>query len=298
MEKIIDNKASEQTQIEPSTASPALKQDAVFLIVPGAEVEIHPLASALPLLEGEEFEQLKASISGGQQVPVIMHKGVLLDGRNRLNACRALGITVKAVEWQGTGTPEELIIALNLHRRHLTPSQRAALAVKLLPSLEREAAERMEAGKSNPSQKLFQGKLVDIAGKQVGVSGEYVAKAKKIADTAPEAFQGLLNGSVTLAQATKQIVKEETSMQSDQPAPRCCSLTDALAKIIALVPEDKKDKLDDIIEYPIIQIMELVPEASDENLLAIAEDAPAAVRKAIEKFFPDEERAAAEATNA
>ena len=64
--------------------------------------------------------------------------------------------------------------------------------------------------------------------------------------------------------------------------PKCCSLTDALAKIIALVPEDKKAKLDAIVEYLIIQVLELAPDASDDKLLAIAQDAPAAVRKAIE----------------
>ena len=156
----------------------------------------------------------------------------------------------------------------------------------------------MEAGVSDPREKVPQGRAVDLAGKKVGVSGKYVAKAKKIADTAPEAFQELLNGSTTLAKAAKQIVKEEPSTQSAQPAPRCCSLTDALAKIIALVPEAKKDKIDNIVEYPIIQIMELVPESYDEDLFAIAQNAPAAVQKAIEKFFPEEKPAAAEGTKA
>ena len=48
-------------------------------------------------------------------------------------------------------------------------------------------------------------------------------------------------------------------------------LTDALAKIIALVPEDKKAKLDAIVEYLIIQILELAPDTSDEDLLTSAE---------------------------
>ena len=270
--------------------------DNVFYIEPDAIVKVHPSAAEFPLMEGDEYEQFKDRIRLGQQSPVIMLNGELLDGRNRLKACRELGIKTMAMEYRGNKTAEELIADLNIHRRHLTPSQRAALAVKLLPALEREAAERMEAGKSNPSQKIFQGKSVDIAGKQVGVSGEYVAKAKKIADTAPAAFQGLLNGSTTLAQATKQMVKEETSTQPAQPAPRCCSLTDALAEIIKLVAEDRTEELDEIFEDAVRKTIALIPEASDGKLLAFAQDAPAVVRKAIEFWF--EKPAAAEETKA
>ena len=155
---------------EPVAASVPVP-DNVFYIEPDTEVKIHTSAAEFPLIEGNEYEQFKDRIRLGQQSPVIMLNGELLDGRNRLKACRELGIKTMAVEYRGDKTAEELIADLNIHRRHLTPSQRAALAVKLLPALEREAAERMEAGKSNPSQKIFQGKSVDIAGKQVGVSG-------------------------------------------------------------------------------------------------------------------------------
>ena len=77
-----------------------------------------------------------------------------------------------AIEWKVPGTPEELIISLNLHRRHLTASQTAAVAVKLLPALEQDAAERMEAGVANPRGKIPQGKAVDLAGLLAGVSGK------------------------------------------------------------------------------------------------------------------------------
>jgi ParB-like chromosome segregation protein Spo0J len=54
---------------------------------------VHPVASLFPLLEGQEFEELCEDIeSVGQKVPIVVHEGMLLDGRNRLRACLKLGI--------------------------------------------------------------------------------------------------------------------------------------------------------------------------------------------------------------
>jgi ParB-like chromosome segregation protein Spo0J len=45
---------------------------------------VHPVASMFPLLEGEEFEDLVESIRAyGQKIPITVHEGLLLDGRNR-----------------------------------------------------------------------------------------------------------------------------------------------------------------------------------------------------------------------
>ena len=259
MKETIKTNVSETQSLELSTATPASKPDEVFLIDPATE--IHPLAAIFPEMEGEDSEQLKTSIAAaGQQVPIIMYNGVLLDGRNRLNACRALGITVKAVEWQGTGTAEELIIALNLHRRHLTASQRAALAVKLLPALEQQAAERMEAGVSNPSEKVPQGRAVDLAGTQVGVSGKTVAKARKIAEASEETYQELLSGKLTLAQAAKEI--KAADAPESQPELKLLSALEVIEKLVRMAPD------------------ELI-----SDILALAEETTKPVRKTIRSCF-------------
>ena len=274
MKETIKTIVCETPPLELSTATPASKLDEVFLIDPKTEIEIHPLAAIFPEMEGKDSEQLMPSIAAaGQQVPVIMYNGVLLDGRNRLNACRALGITVKAVEWQGTGTAEELIIALNLHRRHLTASQRAALAVKLLPALEQQAAERMEAGVSNPSEKVPQGRAVDLAGTQVGVSGKTVAKARKIAEASEETYQELLSGKLTLAQAAKEI-KAADAPESPSELKRLSAL-EVIDRLVRLAPD------------------ELI-----SDILAIAEETTKPVRKTIRGCFIFEAPGTAEAEDA
>ena len=216
----------------------------IYTISPEEDIQIHQLAAAFPLTEGKAFDQIKDSIRLiGQQVPVIMHNGVLLDGRNRLRACRELGRSVKAVDWNGTGTPEKMILAMNLRRSHFTTGQKAAVAVKLLPSIELQADERSKAGKAvDPSAKLHQGRSNDLAGEQVGVSSRSVAKAKKIKKASPDIFHQLFIGQITIGQAEKMI-KQPSRSQSPSG-----SLKIALMEIIKLVPDHNKEQFNKIVK--------------------------------------------------
>ncbi len=56
-------------------------------------LEFHEYADIFPLLEGQEFDELKQSIAaGGQREPIRLYNGKILDGRNRYRACNALGV--------------------------------------------------------------------------------------------------------------------------------------------------------------------------------------------------------------
>lgn len=113
---------------------------------------VHPFASQFPLIEGAEFDELVESIqSTGAIVPVEIHDGQLIDGRNRARAVeelrrRGLVVELPTVEWRPHGfeTVEEHIYALNVHRRHLTDDQRAAFATSMLPGI-RAAREARQA---------------------------------------------------------------------------------------------------------------------------------------------------------
>lgn len=245
--------SAELLLLSPSPAETEPTQ-VIYAINPTEEVKIHEMADAFPLPEGNEFEQLKSSIEAeGQQVPVIMHNGVLLDGRSRWRACRELGRMVKHVEWHGPGTVEEMILATNLWRRHLTTGQKAAIAVKLLPSIELQADERSKAGKAaDPSAKLHQGRSDELAGKKVGVSGRTVAKAKMIFDASAEIFNKLFTGELTLAQAQRKIKPPADSpspCQSSSPVRSTKgSWLKLLKEIIKLVPDTSKEQLYKILE--------------------------------------------------
>lgn len=99
---------------------------------PVLNYEIHPVADLFPFIEGDAFREFVEDIRvNGQREPVVLDAdGRLLDGRNRARACQALGIDVKETRYSGDDV-EAWIISHNVHRRHLTESQRAMVAAKL-----------------------------------------------------------------------------------------------------------------------------------------------------------------------
>ena len=256
--------AKEPQQQELSTASvPLPVSDNVFFIDPNDEVKIHEFAASFPQIEGDEYEQFIASIKLGQQSPVIILKGELLDGRNRLKACRELGIKTMAVEYSGEKTAVQVITDLNIYRRHLTASQRAAYGLRLLPVLEHEAKERKKAGVADHSENIRSGRAVDLAGAQVGVNGRYIEDARTVANSSPELLQRLISGEITIPEAKKQIRPAKATPV--QPAKILFSVGEAVARLL-----------------------ELIPEKDNPSLVEIGEHSPTAIRKAIEaRLNPD-----------
>ena len=114
---------------------------------------IHPFASRFPLLTGQPFEDLVESIADmGIDVPVELHDGLVIDGRNRLRAVevlleRGINVEVRTIEWQPRNgeSVEEHIYTTNVLRRHLTDDQRAILATELLPIYRAASAARQAA---------------------------------------------------------------------------------------------------------------------------------------------------------
>jgi hypothetical protein len=108
---------------------------------------IHPGANLFPLLAPDELAQLAEDIAEhGLREPVWLWQDpdgtdYLLDGRNRVAACRIAGVEIRTQRYEGD-SPTRFVVSLNIARRHLTPGQRAALAYEMLPLLEQEAENR------------------------------------------------------------------------------------------------------------------------------------------------------------
>jgi ParB-like nuclease domain len=93
---------------------------------------IHPLADIFPLMKEKEIDELASDIKEhGLREPIVLHEGMILDGRNRYHACAKLGIELLTCQWDGNGNPLDYVISKNLHRRHLKEGQRAAIANKI-----------------------------------------------------------------------------------------------------------------------------------------------------------------------
>lgn len=94
---------------------------------------LHPAAEIFPEMDALALAGLTADIAAnGQREPILILDGQVLDGRCRLRACEQLGIEplVRHLGATVVGDPYVLAISLNLHRRHLTESQRATVAAR------------------------------------------------------------------------------------------------------------------------------------------------------------------------
>ena len=113
---------------------------------------LHPVASMFPPLEGDAYQDLKKSIEQhGQQQPLVLKDGVLLDGRNRLRILLELSREPHVVEYTGTLAVDDFILVQNLFRRHLTEDQRVMITAEAMLAKETAAAQtrQQEAGKKH-----------------------------------------------------------------------------------------------------------------------------------------------------
>src|SRR5215472_522452 len=66
----------------------------------------HPLANMFPMIEGNAFEELKRDIAAqGILEPIRLYQGMILDGRNRYAAGKAVGHSFSVedfVQWEGS----------------------------------------------------------------------------------------------------------------------------------------------------------------------------------------------------
>lgn len=94
-------------------------------------LEVHAIAKIFPAMSDAEFQLLKDDIAAhGQREAVWLYEGKVLDGRHRARACEELGIPLTTMEYEGPD-PTAFVVSLNLHRRHLSESQRGMVAAKL-----------------------------------------------------------------------------------------------------------------------------------------------------------------------
>lgn len=181
-------------------------------------MQFHEVASLFPLMSAEEFAALAADIrQNGLREPLWTFEGKIIDGRNRYLACEESGIEPVTREWDGKGSLVMFVVSLNLHRRHLSSSQKAALAVDVLPLLEGEARQRQLAAQNNNAaravpQKVAEQAKGDSREQAAGMfktNHSYVSDAKKLKEENPEKFEAVRSGEKTITQAKREVNAEK-----------------------------------------------------------------------------------------
>ncbi|MBT3381441.1 MAG: ParB N-terminal domain-containing protein [Lentisphaerae bacterium] len=189
-----------------------------------ATLEPHPYADLLPYMRESQFAELKESIElDGPQNPIVLFQGKILDGRNRAKACQELGVFVPAFEFLSSEQRALVyVLSANQHRRDLTASQRAAVAVDILPEISedvnRKRIEKIRQARlaTSGNQTMANSPESDtnvnaavtaraLAGNMMGVGDNYVGLAKRLKEDAPDLFERVRSGALTLSSALKEL---------------------------------------------------------------------------------------------
>jgi hypothetical protein len=201
----------------------------------------HRLAEYFPLLEGDEFEQLKQDIAeNGQLEPIVVYENQILDGVNRYRACLEVGVLPDTVDFNG-GDPMKFVVSKNVRRRHLNESQRALLATEMLPELE----ERNRPGpKSVPDgSDLLDRPSSKYAADVFGIGRTSVTRAKRIKEQAPERVPEIMSGKTSVYQVESEL-KEAKARERAQARAK-----DTNKKERQENPHEVKEYIDAMIAY-------------------------------------------------
>lgn len=174
-----------------------------FEHTPPVPVVFHEYANLFPMLQGEALDGLREDIrQHGVREPVVFLGSAILDGRNRYMCARDLGIEYPRVEFAGDD-PLGFVISHNLHRRHLSESQRAAVAAKLA-NMGHGGDRKSDQGANLPLDRGEQPAPVTVAqaAELLNVSERSVKSARKVQEQGtPELIAAVDEGRVSVSAA-------------------------------------------------------------------------------------------------
>lgn len=203
----------------------------------------HPIADVWPMMDEAKLAELADDIrKNGQLVPVWLYEGKILDGRNRWAACKIAGVEPKTNEYTGD-EPTAFAVSLNDRRRHMGKSALAAVAAELEPHFAADAKRRQIRRPKAESvvEKIPQqtsSKAREEAAKSVGVNDRYVSDAKKVKTEAPEVFERLKAGKITLQDAKREVAKKPTDDWRQDERDRQSQVKDGIT-VVANAAADK-----------------------------------------------------------
>lgn len=177
------------------------------VVEPRGKLAFHDAANLFPL-DDENIESMADDIkANGLQCPIELCDGKIIDGRRRFMACRHAGVEPEYCT-VSPADPVAYVLSLNLHRRHLTPSQRSMVAARAREMYDKAAKERQSENASRHNSKvenlppLDKSKARDAAGKAVGVSGKSVDFAGKVLKQGtPELVKAVDEGRMAVSTA-------------------------------------------------------------------------------------------------
>lgn len=167
---------------------------------------VHPYADKYPLMSDDELDELAESIAtvGLLHPIVITPDGLILDGRNRLEACNRAGIEPSTEVYEGDDL-DLYVVACNSGRRHMSPSARAAADALVLADQRRRNGRWMWGTNSQKFGSLSSGE------------SEALRRAGIVLDHLPNLLTAVING-MSMNEAYEQAcaVRDEAQSRAEQ----------------------------------------------------------------------------------
>lgn len=205
--------------------------------------KVHPAAEFFPLMGDVELKALADDIkaNGLRQPLVLDENGDLLDGRNRLAACKLAKVKPDYVTATGDDS-FALVVSLNAMRRDLTKQQRAVIAALSWNSV-------------SPQKRGRHGRA-DVLAQMFGVSRAHVQRARALVQEAPKVAEAIRDGRVGLdgawealeeARAQRAALEEEEERWERERKERreqLQQMTDDLLQV-ELLPPPRPEELEE-----------------------------------------------------
>lgn len=196
------------------------------------QITIDPEFKALiPQLTDEERAQLEQNlVADGCREPLVIWDDILIDGHNRLEICMRRGIRyqTEVKNFESRDAAKIWIIRNQFGRRNIQPYVRAELALKLEPLIAAKAKENQRAGGAVGGQSPAKGLQNSVKASEkvntqanlatvAGVSHDTIARAKVIAERAPEPVkQALRKGETSINKVYTDIKRQEREERRDE----------------------------------------------------------------------------------
>lgn len=178
-------------------------------------LDLHPLCTLFPRMSDAEFDALKADIrANGLNEAIVVHNGLILDGGNRYRACVETGVEPVLRDFAGKN-PASYVLSANLHRRHLSPGQQAAIV-----SSAQDWSRAQGAGGDRKSAQAATLPLDTVARRaaESGASPRTQRMADSVARQSPDLARQVAHGEISLPKALEQLAPKPT-MAAPRPAP-------------------------------------------------------------------------------
>lgn len=206
---------------------------------------VHPYADKFPMLPQAELEELAQSIrdSGLRQPIVVTVDGLILDGRNRFQACRMAGVEPESVVYEGADLAEYVLDA-NITRRNMTTGQRAMATALVLEADGRRTNGRWHGVRENlnnlnssmQTQISWAGTVLDYAPALAGRVLDGTLALDAAYKEANEIKQSEERDKIMAREQAKR-KREEEAAEAEHNARIIADLTQAGSKYVALIED-------------------------------------------------------------